>query len=93
MEPNMPTGETMSEGDPSGTEASTTAEGQEKENSSSLSPEFIKMTQSLIQGASAEQLAYIEQCLEDEQKSQDQGGATDGTQGLASYSSADMPKD
>lgn len=68
-------------------------EGQEKENSSSLSPEFIKIAQSLIQGASAEQLAYIEQCLEDEQKSQDQGGATDGTQGPDEYSSTDMPKD
>lgn len=78
-----------------GTEASTMMEGQEKENSSSLSPEFIKMSQSLIQGASAEQLEYIQQCIDDEMKSQDQGGTSQGTdtEGPTEYSSADMPKD
>jgi hypothetical protein len=91
MEPNMPTGETMSDGDSSGTEASTTVEGQEKENSSSLSPEFIKMAHSLIDDASAEQIQYIMDCCNEESSE----GAPDAesSEKPEMYSSDDMPKD
>lgn len=101
MEPNVPTGETMSDGDSSGTEASTTAEGQgdvtmgqEKENSSSLSPEFIKMAHSLIDDASEEQLEYIQQCCDEETK-ENQTGTSEakGSKGPEEYSLEDMPKD
>jgi hypothetical protein len=88
MDDNQPTGETMSEGSP-------IVEGQEKENSSSLSPEFIKMAHSLIDDASPEQLQYIQDCCTEEMN-ETPGESTkenEGSETPEQYSSEDMPKD
>lgn len=82
--------------------ASTTSEGQadevmgqEKENSSSLSPEFIKMAHSLIDDASEEQLQYIKDCCDEEMNESPGESATEAEspETPEQYSSEDMPKD
>lgn len=82
--------------------ASTTSEGQgdmvmgqEKENSSSLSPEFIKMAHSLIDDASPEQLQYIQDCCNEEQQESpgESANEAESPEGPSEYSSVDMPKD
>ncbi len=90
MEDNQPTDETMSEGSPSGTEASTTSS-----DSDGVSPEFIKMSQALVMGATPAQIQYVQQCCADALKSHIEGGANeaDDSQGPSEYSSDDMPKD
>lgn len=83
--------------DPSGpstsddTEASTTNEGQG--DGSGLSPEFVKMTQTLVMGASPEQLAYVQQCIDKASAQGSPSGASETEGSPSTYDSSDMPKD
>lgn len=88
MDDNADTGKTMSEGSPMGTEASTMSSGIE---GAGLSPEFMKMTHSLVDGASPEQLAYVQKCCDEA----GQGSAEEENPSSTpeEYSTTDMPKD
>lgn len=71
-----------------GSGVSITNEGQ----TSGLSPEFVKMTQTLVMGASPAQLTYIQQCIDKASAQGSPSGASEAEGTPETYSAEDMPQ-
>lgn len=82
--------------EPSGTEASTTSEGQGDSGSKAIiSEDFQKSAHVLLDGCNEEELDYLQKCCDEKEQEMTQAGAgdADDSQGPSEYSSEEMPKD